>query len=167
MKNALIVFGVVIAGAGYAIAQQSQPDNADEPNTETGDEDLHYDDKIELLAQAIAHAEGYYAPARNGIVPLPRRIFNPVDLTKDLVGKATGFEQGKAVFANEADGFANAYRQLEIIKNGSSRKYQLEMSMQDFAVEWTGADAWQSWLRTVTQLTDTNANTTLGEYFNG
>lgn len=70
---------------------------------------------IVRLAQAIAVAEGFYVPGSK-----PARNHNPGDMTADLVGKAIGRDGMFVVYATDADGWANLYRQIELWLSGKS-----------------------------------------------
>lgn len=116
---------------------------------------------IDILAEGIAKAEGYGANASN----FPTRNNNPGDLTADLIGKAIGFDQGKAIFANSADGWDNLKQQLRTIASGRSRAYSLAMSFQQFAAVWTGGDNPGAWLNTVLATVGMSGDATLADYF--
>lgn len=98
---------------------------------------------ILTMAQAIAHAEGFYVPGT-----VPNRANNPGDLkVPGWTGPVTGAE-GISVFPSADEGWRRLYFQLDLIRTGRSRVYSPNMTLGAMAARWT--DTQQSaWLNNV------------------
>jgi hypothetical protein len=107
------------------------------------------------IADAIAHAEGFYAPGN----PLPRRANNPGDLKNGDVGHGT--INDKTIYATVEDGWNALYKQVHLMLEGVSHYYQPTMTIAEMAVVYTGADAASSWAATVADKLGVDTNTTL------
>ncbi len=84
------------------------------------------------LAEAIAHAEGFYVPGS-----IPALAHNPGDLVCAwLPGPKMGAE-GIHIFENDATGWAALEHQLALIRAGKSREYQLGTTIGEMAAHWT------------------------------
>lgn len=95
------------------------------------------------IAQAIAHAEGFYVSGSR-----PARNHNPGDMTADLIGRATGRDSAFVVYANDQDGWENLYAQVNAWLNGVSRHAGPDSSIADIASFYTTTDQ-QAWANTV------------------
>jgi hypothetical protein len=107
--------------------------------------------RVQLLASAIAKAEGFFVPGS-----FPARNHNP----GDLIDPSTGV---KRRFATDADGWDALYHQLDLIIVGSSKYYDLEMSLGAMAETWTGGDNPGSWARAVAQVMGVPVSASIGE----
>lgn len=120
-KIVLIVLGLVIlAGAGGEVV-------------------LSMTEKlIRKIAEAIAHAEGYYVQGS-----IPSRYNNPGDLTADITGKAVGQYGMYMVYGTPQDGWDALYKQVRLMFGGS-RIYNPLMTIREVAQRYTATqqDAW-------------------------
>lgn len=97
--------------------------------------------RIQDFARAIARAEGFYVPGS-----IPMRAHNPGNLKTptwtapgELEGNTLG--EGIAVFESEDAGWNALYRQLNLIVQGRSNVYNLDMSINEMAARYTGTPA--------------------------
>jgi len=99
--------------------------------------------KIQRFAGAIAFAEGFWDAHNNIIVAdRPARNNNPGDF---LGTGDTGLSDGAyAVFSTLEMGWQKLYGQLQLIVDGKSHNYNLDMSISDIAYVYTATqqDAW-------------------------
>lgn len=96
-------------------------------------------DRVQRFAEAIAYAEGY----RPGT--LPYRNNNPGDLKVSAVPSVGKDAQGHLIFATPEDGWRALRRQIEIIIEGRSSVYTLDMTIKAMGekyAEW--ASNWSS-----------------------
>lgn len=112
-------------------------------------------DKVKRIADAIAHAEGFYADGN----PLPRRANNPGDLKRGDVG--FGEINGKTIYGSVADGWAALYKQVGLMVSGLSKYYKPSMTIREIATIYTGADSADTWAATVAQQLGVTVDTTL------
>jgi hypothetical protein len=99
--------------------------------------------KVQRFAEAIAYAEGYYA----GGNPIPRRLNNPGDLKVSSVPSIGKDPGGHLHFATIEDGWLALHRQLQLIIDGKSRVYTLDMTLDQMAKKYA---EWSSnWARNV------------------
>jgi hypothetical protein len=89
------------------------------------------------FANAIASAEGFGVP---GAIPTVRN--NPGDLKLPSSGGAI------TTFATPADGWEALYKQLDLIRSGSSSFYDPDMSVAQVAGVWTATQQ-SEWLTNV------------------
>lgn len=110
---------------------------------------------VRRLAFAIARAEGFGVPGA-----VPTRAHNPGDLKiPNWTGPVTGAE-GISVFATDADGWTQLYRQLLRIVHGRSHVYTLDMTIWEMGIKWT--DTHQSaWSHIVAETLGVPVTTTL------
>lgn len=112
---------------------------------------------IDLFATAIATAEGFFVPnsraARNN---------NPGNMTRDLIGRATGRDGMFVVYATAADGWTNLKKQIQITLNGSSGIYNIHMTIQDFANKYTTTQQLE-WARNVASKMGVSVDTTIAQ----
>lgn len=124
--------------------------------------DTGYLPSVRDLANAIARAEGFGVAGA-----IPTRAHNPGDLViPGWTGAKLGAE-GISVFVSDAEGWARLLRQIQLIVDGKSRVYSLEMTLSEFAAKWTATEpgAWaQNVIRAlVTMGHAVSAHTTLDE----
>lgn len=87
---------------------------------------------IKRLAYAISVAEGYWL-----LGSVPNRARNPGDLkVPGWLGSVTGAEN-IPIFDNVEDGWNALYHQLQVIIDGTSHAYDLDMSIRDVGLKWT------------------------------
>jgi hypothetical protein len=106
---------------------------------------VEYSAKIRAFAEAIAYAEGYYAPGN----PIPRRLNNPGDLKISSVPNIGKDASGHLHFATAEDGWLALYRQLQLIINGRSSVYTLDMTIAQMGARY--AEANDNWVTNVTR----------------
>lgn len=97
-------------------------------------------DFIDALAEAIARAEGYYAPGPHDGHSLPYFHNNPGDLMTGGVN---------ITYPDANSGWQALYNKLRNILNGGSHVYTLDMSIHQVARTWTGGDNPGPWANTV------------------
>lgn len=94
-----------------------------------------YSPIVQNFARAIARAEGFYV---NGAIP--QRANNPGNL------KLSGYPtiNGISVFDSVDQGWAALYNQLQLIIEGRSRFYNLDMTIKEMGDTWEAdpGDAW-------------------------
>ena len=92
---------------------------------------------VDKLAQAIAKTEGYYTPHT-----IPNRCFNPGDLKvlRDYryPGQLGVCKGGHARFRTQADGWSALQHQLDKIALGESKKYSVNMTLQELGKHYAG-----------------------------
>jgi hypothetical protein len=100
---------------------------------------VSYPQPVKTFAQAIARAEGFYV--RDSI---PSRAHNPGDLK--VSNKPTLPGTSITQFASDDEGWQALYKQLWLIVTSKSSVYDLGMSIDDMAHEWTATEqsAWAS-----------------------
>lgn len=110
---------------------------------------------IDVVAQAIATAEGYFVA--NSI---PWRANNPGDLViPGWTGPTLGL-QNISVFTTQDEGWRRLFHQLDLIRTGQSRVYTPGMSIAQVAALWTSTDQ-NNWATNVCRyLNNLGANTT-------
>jgi hypothetical protein len=79
------------------------------------------------IAEAIAHAEGFYT----GSGTVPQRANNPGDLK--LKDNPLGTIGGKTIFQTVEEGWAALEKQIEWMLTGQSRIYSPDMTIQEVA----------------------------------
>lgn len=114
------------------------------------------------IAQAIAQAEGFFAPVKNGVTPRPRRNHNPGDMTQDLIGRAVGRDGAFVVYASDADGWQNLYAQVNAWLEGTSRHAGPDSTIADIASFYTSTDQ-QAWAGTVAAVLGVSQDTSIGQ----
>ena len=141
---AAVIVGLVILLA-YAQTANAQEFDSGDLTVSTN----QFSDKVRYFARAIASAEGYGIP--NAI---PTLANNPGDLVIPGWTGATLGAEGISVF--DADdlnnplppngGWYRLFHQLQFIVDGTSRVYNLDMSIEQMAERWTDTqtDAWAS-----------------------
>jgi hypothetical protein len=116
---------------------------------------------IDRLAQAIAKAEGFYSPGAT----LPKRCGNPGDLkalrSQRYPGQVGICKGGHVRFRTQDDGWAALNHQLEMIVNGESKRYTINMSLQEIGRGYAGS--WRIWSRNVAHNLGTTPDTYLFE----
>lgn len=113
------------------------------------------------IAQAIAQAEGFFAPAHNGITPRPRRNHNPGDMTQDLVGRAVGRDGPFVVFGSDVDGWENLYAQVNAWLEGTSRHAGPDSTIAEIASFYTATQQ-DIWAGTVAAVLGVSQDTPIG-----
>lgn len=116
MKNTAIVIALgilaIAALGGGAVAIGTAPDR---------------------LADAIAHAEGFYAPGRTR----PKRNNNPGNITDSFGFPIVGHDGMFPIFETAAGGWAALKKQVSMMFDGSSRYYKPHMSIREIAENYT------------------------------
>jgi hypothetical protein len=103
---------------------------------------IQFSDRVQRFAEAVAYAEGWYAPGDT----VPKRLNNPGDLKISSVRNIGKDPQGHLHFASPADGWLALHRQIQLIVDGRSRVYTLDMSINDMGARYApptaGTGAW-------------------------
>lgn len=123
--------------------------------------------KIQLMANAIATAEGFYVAGS-----VPQRSNNPGDLTKSWGFSTTGTanSEGVLIFATlENDGWPALYTQVAAMLSGSSTVYTLDDSFLTVAQKYTGNAGAAAWAANVLRVMAQGgfslaADNTLGDF---
>ena len=117
-------------------------------------------EKVAKMAQCIAKAEGFYVSGS-----VPQRARNPGDLKLPASMSPNGYLAGHTIFNTDAEGWAALYRQIELMRNGTSKVYNLDMTFEQVARLY--AENWQPWLNNVVSCIGVTQETTLREFFEG
>lgn len=96
------------------------------------DANMTYRDSIRWFGEAISYAEGF--PVAGSI---PQRANNPGDLVIPNWGGQTLGAERISVFSSPAEGWRRLYAQLQLIVNGGSHVYTLNMTIREMAHKWT------------------------------
>jgi len=124
--------------------------------------------KVDLLAHAIALAEGFYAGDS-----LPYRIHNPGDL--ELGDRGWGTDANKTVYpkadpdadiSDWTDGYSALRREIHAIFAGASRVYTTADTFGQLAAKWTGGDNPGAWCKIVTDNLGVSPFDKLGDWYN-
>jgi hypothetical protein len=135
-----------LAGAGYILLQMTG-NAADTSASST----------VQRIAQAIATAEGFYRAGSR-----PARNHNPGDVQKDLIGKAIAMDGPFPVYANDADGWANLYAQINLWLNGGSAYAGPDSTIGDLSEFYTANDQ-SSWAVNVANALGVSIDTPIGQ----
>jgi hypothetical protein len=118
-------------------------------------------DKMDALAKAIAKAEGF---GRKG--KIPTRYHNAGDLKAVRGFKyegQVGIGKGRhVIFATDADGWKALNRQIEMIAEGLSQHYSVDMTLQQMAKKYAGN--WRVFAKNLSHSLGVPQSTTLAEY---
>lgn len=106
---------VALAGIAYLLFATDASGESDTVEDLGGIVDTSGQSATVRIAQAIARAEGFYISGSR-----PARNHNPGDMTADLIGRSTGKDGAFVTYANDADGWANLYAQVNAWLNGTS-----------------------------------------------
>jgi hypothetical protein len=90
------------------------------------------DKRVQKLADAIQHAEGYDVPGSR-----PQRNHNPGDLETDISGKGIGKDGPYVVYTNYTDGREALEMQCRLMLNGHSHVYLPTMTILQMAARYT------------------------------
>jgi hypothetical protein len=121
-------------------------------------------DRVGILAQAIATAEGYYAPGDREGHSLPRWLNNPGSLKKPALGAEslpTWKETGLIVFPNERMGWDALKHQVDLMVTGKSSVYSPSDSILDVARKYADGDL--NWGENLARQLGISLSCTLGE----
>ncbi len=122
-------------------------------------------DKIELLAKAIATAEGYFSSNPNVI---PRRAHNPGDLTRSFGQPTTGIANAEGVldFSDDNAGWSALKGEATGMLTGGSHVYAPSMTLRQIAQKYTGGDASGSWAANAAAVLGISPDQTLNDFLN-
>ena len=121
-------------------------------------------DRVGVLAQAIATAEGYYAPGERDGHSLPHWLNNPGSLKKPALGAEslpTWKDTGLIVFPTERMGWDALKHQVELMVTGNSSIYDPSDSIVDVAKKYAAGDP--NWGKNVARKLGISPSCTLGE----
>jgi hypothetical protein len=96
---------------------------------------MQYSQAIIDLGNAIAGAEGFGKPG-----DIPTNAHNPGDLVIPNWKGATLGAEKISVFASDDEGWARLRHQLQLIVDGKSHVYNLDMTILQMANKWTRTD---------------------------
>jgi hypothetical protein len=120
-------------------------------------------DKIDLLARAIATAEGWTNSNPNVI---PRRAHNPGDLTRafgqDTIGVANS--AGVLEFSDDNAGWSALKAEVTAMLTGASHVYSPTMTLRQVAAKYTGGDAADSWAANAARVLGISPDQTLKDF---
>lgn len=123
----------IALGAAALLLLRARTAEGGEMSTDPGP--VEYSPQVKAFAEAIAYAEGYYAPGN----PTPRRLNNPGDLKISSVPNIGKDQYGHLHFATAADGWLALWRQLQLIIDGKSRVYTLDMTIAQMGAKYAEA----------------------------
>lgn len=112
---------------------------------------------VQKIAQAIALAEGFYVSGSR-----PARNHNPGDMTADLIGKSVGMDGAFVVYANDNDGWANLYAQIQLWIDGGSSHATAQSTIVQISSFYTTTDQ-TAWATTVANQLGVSIDTPIGE----
>ena len=121
-------------------------------------------DRVGILAQAIATAEGYYAPGERDGHSLPQWLNNPGSLKKPALGAEslpTWKDTGLIVFPTERMGWDALKHQVELMVTGKSSIYDPSDSILDVAKKYANGDP--NWGKNIARTLGISPSCTLGE----
>lgn len=113
-----------------------------------------FSEGIRDFAVAIATAEGFYIRGT-----IPQRLNNPGDLKASSVPSIGKDAHGHLEFRSAADGWLALHRQLQLIVEGRSRVYTLDMTIAQMAARYAEGSA--AWSANVTRVLGVPATTKL------
>jgi hypothetical protein len=116
---------------------------------------------VQLLAEAIAVAEGFYIPGT-----IPNRANNPGDLTKGDFGDTGVYITAKGgvqiiQYASVQDGWNALYQKLQNIANGGSSVYSPDMTLGQFINTFSGGGS-TGYVNSILSTTGATQDTPLG-----
>ncbi|MHB8613957.1 MAG: hypothetical protein ACYDAL_16270 [Candidatus Dormibacteraceae bacterium] len=122
-------------------------------------------DKIDLLAQAIATAEGWTNPNPNVV---PRRAHNPGDLTRSFGEPTAGVANSEGVlkFLDDNAGWSALKGQVTAMLTGASHVYSPTMTLREVAAKYTGNDNSDSWAANASAVLGITPEQTLEDFLN-
>jgi hypothetical protein len=121
-------------------------------------------DRVGVLAQAIATAEGYDAPGERDGHSLPHWLNNPGSLKKPALGAEnlpTWKDTGLIVFPTEQMGWDALNHQVQLMLTGNSSVYDPSDSILDVAKKYADGDL--NWGKNVARKLGISTSCTLGE----
>jgi hypothetical protein len=144
-----VMFGALLAiigivGAAYILLQAGDGVDTSAPAN------------VQRIAQAIASAEGFFRAGTR-----PQRNHNPGDMTADLVGRGVGFDGPFVIYANDEDGWANLYAQVNAWLNGHSAHADAESTIFDLSRFYTANDQ-DAWAANVANAAGVSIDTPIG-----
>lgn len=120
-------------------------------------------EKVDLLAQAIATAEGWTNSNPNVV---PRRAHNPGDLTKSFGEPTAGVanSEGVLIFADDNAGWSALKGQATGMLTGGSHVYSPLMTIRQIAAKYTGGDHSDSWAVNAARVLGISPDQTLKDF---
>ena len=112
---------------------------------------------VQKIAQAIAFAEGFYVSGSR-----PARNHNPGDMTRDLIGKSVGTDGSFVVYANDDDGWADLYAQINLWLSGGSAHATADSTISQISQFYTANDQ-TTWATNVANHLGVSLDTSIGE----
>lgn len=136
MRRSTIAFIVAAAGAAWLLRPKATVTTSE--NYDLGR--ASYSPVVQRFAQAVARAEGYGIP---GAIPTIAK--NPGNLK---LPNTPTLGSGISVFDSIDQGWAALHNQLQLIIDGRSRFYNLDMTIKEMGDTWE-ADPGDAWARNV------------------
>jgi hypothetical protein len=159
-EEALLSVLAIVAAAAIglgAIAHETRS-----PRTPFAGRDAN--DRVGIVAQAIATAEGYDAPGERDGHSLPHWLNNPGSLKKPALGAEnlpTWKDTGLIVFPTEQMGWDALKHQVQLMLTGDSSVYDSSDSILDVAKKYADGDL--NWGKNVARKLGISTSCTLGE----
>lgn len=137
-----LVVGLVAALA-WNVMRESAPAARPAPQPAPRSAPVPLDSRVVAVADAIAAAEGYYAPGVHGGHSLPFHLNNPGALKKGTVSRAdlpTWGESGLLVFPTKEMGWTALRYHVCTMLTGASRMYSPSDTLRFAGLKYTGGD---------------------------
>ena len=122
------------------------------------------DPAIDAIAEAIAVAEGYYAPGEHDGHSLPYLLNNPGSLKKPALNAgalSTWKDTGLVIFPSREMGWAALRNQVRLMLTGDSQVYELSDTLLHVARKYADGDT--NWGRNVASTLGVSTGATLRE----
>jgi hypothetical protein len=155
--SALIVAATAMFGF-HVVRAADRRDRHAEPAAPPGTIEM----RVQVLAEAIAIAEGYYAGGEHDGRSLPYRLNNPGALKKPALGAAvlpTWKDTGLVVFPTNAMGWAALRHQVRSMVTGTSAIYEPTDTLLLVAEKYADGDV--NWAANVAELLHVSPTSTL------
>jgi hypothetical protein len=153
--EAILIVGLLALAAYVLVIAPRQ--GSDDVSDLGGQVDTSNTNLTKAIAQAIATAEGFYVSGSR-----PARNHNPGDMTADLIGKAVGKDGAFVVYANDSDGWANLYAQINAWLEGTSAHANADSTIHDVSRFYTTTDQ-DAWANTVASKLGVSIDTPIGQ----
>ena len=159
MQAVLIVGAVVILILAVVSKSQASTGSLDFMSVPSGS--VNPTQGVIAMAQAIAEAEGFFVPGS-----IPAQAHNPGDLTQGDFGDTGVYMTSSSgaqiiVFPDDQAGWNALYRKLQNIADGNSHVYSPDMTIAQFANEWTSTQQ-SSWADNVASSIGADINSVIG-----
>ena len=150
---------LLVVGAGvlfYYVLQSGGGGGSDSIEDIGGVADTSEGSVTVRIAQAIAAAEGFGVEGAR-----PTRNHNPGDMTADLIGRSIDKDGAFVVYANDEDGWANLYAQVNAWLDGTSRHAGPQSTIFDISRFYTTTEQ-DVWAANVADVLGVDLDTPIG-----